>query len=236
MPALCAQVDRLEARVAKLVDLVYAVSLTSPTTIIQLQQNTTVQVNIVGFDQADRIHVPPAHIHAAFSKNPRLVEYCRWPDAERVDAAKAAPFVLEALVDLVRRAHRDPAYRNVYLDPRRADQAMVYVADGAVRPRPAAGAAAAGVAAGPQCWEARPLAEAICLLLRGRRRPPPNRGHERGAGAAPAERAGGGGVGVEPVRWRAGPLRNQRAGADGSASGEHPARATGLAQECIHFS
>ena len=48
-------------------------------------------------------------------------------DEDKTDAEKAAPYVLEALVDLVRRAHSaDPAARNIYLSPNRADQVMVY--------------------------------------------------------------------------------------------------------------
>jgi hypothetical protein len=66
-------------------------------------------------------------LRAAFTENTHLVEYCQLSDEEKVDAERAAPYVVEALVDLVKRAHTsDPAARNVYLNPRRADQVMVF--------------------------------------------------------------------------------------------------------------
>jgi hypothetical protein len=79
-------------------------------------------------------------------------------DTERTDADKAAPYVLEALLDLVRRAHRDPVYRNVYLNPKRADQVIVCLDDEErVRLQRST----------PQRWEVRPLIEAIRLLFDG---------------------------------------------------------------------
>jgi len=100
---------------------------TGPVT--NLTQVNVTQVNIKSFDGDDRIYIPVALVKAAFTENPRLMEYCRMTDDERTDADKAAPYVLEALVDLVRRAHKDPLYRNVHLNPRRADQVMVCVGD-----------------------------------------------------------------------------------------------------------
>jgi len=166
------QVDRLEAQMTELSDLVRAQMLTPAATVIQhqtnigvLQQNT-VQVNVVSFDREDRIHIPVALVKAAFTENPRLMEYCRMSDNERVDAEKAAPYVLEALVDLVRRAHRDPVYRNVYLNPKRADQVMVCLDEkGRADTEPLA---AAGSRDRPlPRWEARSLVEATRLLFDG---------------------------------------------------------------------
>ena len=65
-------------------------------------------------------------LRAAFTENARLAEYCRLDGPDQVDAEKAAPYVLEALVELVRRAHANPEARNVYLNPRRADQVLVF--------------------------------------------------------------------------------------------------------------
>jgi hypothetical protein len=123
------------------------------TTNIGIVQN--VQFNIVGFDRDDRIYIPVALVKAAFTENPRLVEYCRMSDDERVDAERAAPYVLEALVDLIRRAHRDPVYRNIYLDPRRADQVMVCLDEEGPGQKDA------------KKWEVRSLVEAIRLLFDG---------------------------------------------------------------------
>ena len=122
-------------------------------------RTTNIQVNVVGFDREDRIHIPVALVKAAFTENPRLIEYCRMSDDERTDADKAAPYVLEALLDLVRRAHRDPVYRNVYLNPQRADQVMVCLDEERVQPAFPRGKA--------QSWEIRSLIEAIRLLFDG---------------------------------------------------------------------
>jgi hypothetical protein len=88
--------------------------------------NTITQINIRSWSGEDRILIPAAMLRTAFTENARLVEYCRLSDEERVDAERAAPYVLEALVDLVKRAHADPLARNVYLSPKRADQVMVF--------------------------------------------------------------------------------------------------------------
>jgi hypothetical protein len=87
---------------------------------------TNVQINIRPWGGDDRVVIPATMLRAAFTENERLVEYCRLSDEERVDAELAAPYVMEALVDLVKRAHADPLARNVYLNPRRADQVMVF--------------------------------------------------------------------------------------------------------------
>jgi hypothetical protein len=129
--------------------------------------NIIADVTIVGFDREDRIHIPTALVKAAFTENPRLMEYCRMSDDERVDADKAAPYVLEALVDLVRRAHRDPVYRNIYLNPNRADQVMVCVEDGRLGAEGRLGADARLRQPKGQCWEIRSFVEAVRLLFDG---------------------------------------------------------------------
>jgi hypothetical protein len=87
---------------------------------------TNVQISIQPWSGEDRVVIPAAMLRAAFTENLRLAEYCRLSDEEKVDAERAAPYVLEALLDLVKRAHADPLARNVYLNPRRADQVMVF--------------------------------------------------------------------------------------------------------------
>lgn len=94
---------------------------TGPVTNIEQQQ-----INIRLWSGEDRVLIPAAMLRAAFTENPRLVEYCHLSDDEKVDAERAAPYVTEALVDLVKRAHTDPSARNVYLNPRRSDQVLVY--------------------------------------------------------------------------------------------------------------
>jgi hypothetical protein len=96
---------------------------------------------------ADRINVTLDAIAAAFSENARLREYCRLGDTEKTDPKVAPPYVLEMLMDLVKRAHADPTARNVYLNPKRADQALVCLKTGR--------------------WEVVQLAEATRLLFDG---------------------------------------------------------------------
>jgi hypothetical protein len=111
--------------------------------------NNIAQVTIRPWDgaPADRIDVPLSLIAAAFAENSRLKEYCRLGDDEKTDPKIAPPYVLEMLMDLVRRAHADPAARNVYLNPRRADQALVCLKSGR--------------------WEVIQLAEATRLIFDG---------------------------------------------------------------------
>ncbi len=74
----------------------------------------------------DRIVIPTAMLRAAFTENTRLTEYCHMGDMEKAEITTAEPYILEALMDLVKRAHVDPSARNIYLNPKRADQVMVF--------------------------------------------------------------------------------------------------------------
>lgn len=105
--------------------------------------NTTVVVN--AWDGDRRIGVELAHILAAFTDNAKLREYARMGDHELTDPAIAPPDDL--LMDLTKRAHADPAARNIYLNPRRADQVLVHKKSGT--------------------WEVLSLAEATRLLFDG---------------------------------------------------------------------
>jgi len=173
MQALTLQNASLQAQVGRLADMmekqltVRASSdgAASPTpqigtlnAVIDARTTNNIQVNVIGFDREDRIRIPAALVKAAFTENPRLMEYCRMTDDDRTNAEKAAPYVLEALVDLVRRAHKDPVYRNVYLNPKRADQVMVCLDDEeSTLPQRST----------PQRWEVRSLVDAIRILFDG---------------------------------------------------------------------
>ena len=104
-------------------------------------------INIHAWDGDRRIGVDLAHIMAAFAENAKLQEYARLGDHELVDPGIAPPYVTELFMDLTKRAHADPAARNVYLNPRRADQVLVHKKNGA--------------------WEVLPLASATRLLFDG---------------------------------------------------------------------
>lgn len=107
--------------------------------------NTTITIN--AWDGNQRIGVELAQIMAAFADNTKLREYAKLGDHELTDPEIAPPYVTELLMDLTKRAHADPAARNVYLNPRRADQVLVHKKSGA--------------------WEVLPLLEATRLLFDG---------------------------------------------------------------------
>ena len=109
--------------------------------------NTTNIVNIHPWDGDRRINVSVAEIAAAFAENGRLREYTGYNDHELADHKIASPNVVELLMDLVRRGHASPESRNVYLNPRRADQVLVHMKDGK--------------------WEVMELARATRLLFDG---------------------------------------------------------------------
>jgi hypothetical protein len=109
--------------------------------------NNTQVINILPWDGDRRIAVGLAEIAAAFAENGRLKEYARLGDHELTDPEIAPPYVTELLMDLTKRAHADPAARNVYLNPRRADQALVHMKSGK--------------------WEVLPLADATRLMFDG---------------------------------------------------------------------
>jgi hypothetical protein len=115
---------------------------------------TTTQINqiinfrpTVAWDGDARIAVSVAQIAAAFAENARLKEYTHLEEHQLTDPEIAPPYVAELLMDLTKRAHADPTARNVYLNPRRADQALVHMATGK--------------------WEVLPLVEATRLIFDG---------------------------------------------------------------------
>ena len=143
------------AQITKLTALVERLAMSSPAAqpiqhVGQVNNgavtNNTV-VNINAWDGDRRIGVELAHILAAFADNAKLREYARMGDHELTDPTIAPPYVTELLMDLTKRAHADPAARNVYLNPRRADQALVHKKSGT--------------------WEVLPLAEATRLIFDG---------------------------------------------------------------------
>jgi hypothetical protein len=87
------------------------------------------EVEIVPWSDETPLRVTTEHMKEAFAKNPVLREYASFNAAEMTDPKKAPPFVMEVLMDLVRRGHEAPETRNVQLNPARADQARVKTAD-----------------------------------------------------------------------------------------------------------
>ena len=87
-------------------------------------QMTFNSVNVIPFTSEQPVLVPVEMVQAAFTENEKLREYCASGNIH-LDADKSAPYILEALMEFVRRAHKDPAQRNVYMNPKRADQVLI---------------------------------------------------------------------------------------------------------------
>jgi hypothetical protein len=96
-------------------------------TINNTTYNNTQNITIQPWNRdEDRIVIPASMLRAAFTENPKLVEYCRMSAAQQSDKDEAMPYMIEALIDLVKRAHKEPSARNAYLSPSRADMVMVF--------------------------------------------------------------------------------------------------------------
>jgi hypothetical protein len=89
--------------------------------------NVVAQIHIHSWGGDAPLRVPSEMIAAAFTENAQLAEYCEMGDHDKADEEKSKPYIVEALMELTKRAHVDPVYRNVYLNPNRSDQAMVCV-------------------------------------------------------------------------------------------------------------
>jgi DNA-directed RNA polymerase subunit RPC12/RpoP len=111
------------------------------------QQNIKIDVVVAPWDDKRAIAVGVQEVIAAFAENTRLQEYARMSDYQLTDPEIAPPYVAEMLTDLVRRVHKDPTTRNIYLNPRRADQVLIHLRDGG--------------------WEVRAYASASQALLDG---------------------------------------------------------------------
>ena len=98
--------------------------------------NTNVTINITPWDDADCIKVTREQLEKSFLENKSLQEYVGLNYDGKTDSDKAPTYVGEFLVDQTIRSHGDPAARNVYLSPNRADQGLVFQRDGNWEIRP----------------------------------------------------------------------------------------------------
>jgi hypothetical protein len=140
--------DRLHAQVAKLTEMLTTGAITPsapmPSQRVEgvgagaavvngsVTQNITKieKIEIRAWDPQRPVSISVPDILAAFTENPRLREYSQMPDHALVDPETAPPYVLELMTDLVKRGHADPASRNIYLNPKRADQVLVHMKGG----------------------------------------------------------------------------------------------------------
>lgn len=97
--------------------------------VVNVNINAVVHIHPWGSDEG-KVAVTPGMLNEVFSNSQRLRDYCRFDCADLMDVGKALAYVTEGLVELARRAHSAPEARNIYLNPRRADQALVFTPRG----------------------------------------------------------------------------------------------------------
>lgn len=119
------------------------VNQTSVVNNIQVMQTIT----ITPWDGGRCISVDAADVAAAFAGSARLQSYAKMDVHIQSDSKVAPPYVIEMLTTLVKQRHADPTARNVYMNPRRADQVLALMSSGR--------------------WEVLPLVDATRLLLGG---------------------------------------------------------------------
>jgi hypothetical protein len=110
--------------------------------------NNTVNNNVVHIHPWDGprcINIDFKMIKDIFAENEKLREFTRMGELGMADPRTAHPYVIELLMELIKRAHAEPAGRNIYLNPNRADQVLVLKKD--------------------NHWEVLPLLEATKALL-----------------------------------------------------------------------
>jgi hypothetical protein len=149
---------RLEAMTAMMQQMVLAlagVQGAGPAVPASVQHNN-VQINapvvtnnfviqgLVPWDGPQRIRISVEDVLEVFASNPRLVEYSKMREHEMTDPVNI-PYAAELFTKLAIRAHDAQNSRNIYLDPNRSDQAMVYLEVGN--------------------WAAAPLMDAIRLIF-----------------------------------------------------------------------
>ena len=94
---------------------------------IRTQNNMVTSQTTINISPWGReIYFSAQALEAAFAESETLQRYCHIGYKARADAEEAAPYVQEALMSLVKRVHQDPQERNVYLNPKRTDQVLIY--------------------------------------------------------------------------------------------------------------
>lgn len=101
----------------------------APQTVTNIGAINTVinqQIHIHPWNSDRPLQVSVEMIAAAFAENKQLVEFCESGDHAMADYQLSGKYIVEAFMDLTKRAHQNPAARNIRLNPHRADQALVF--------------------------------------------------------------------------------------------------------------
>lgn len=104
-----------------------SVTINGNATIVEQQIVTNI---IVPWDSDRRFDISAAQMAAAFAENTLLREYAQMPDHQLTDPDLSPPYITEMFVDFVKRGHTDPTSRNIYINPRHADQVLVHLQTG----------------------------------------------------------------------------------------------------------
>ncbi len=127
---------RIEARLIEMAELLKekpnntTVNTVVNTTVTNQHTNNISVVGIRPWDGEQRIYLAASQMAAAFTENAKLREYTKLGDYAMVDKDIGFPYVMEIFMDLVKRAHTEPESRNIYLNPKRADQVLVFNKEG----------------------------------------------------------------------------------------------------------
>jgi hypothetical protein len=118
----------MQAQLAQLVGQRVPSTAAAPRTVTinTVNNNVIAQINIHPWGGDRPVRVPVEMIATAFAENTQLIEFCELGDHAMADYKLSGKYIVEALMDLTRRAHQDPTSRNICLNPSRADQALVF--------------------------------------------------------------------------------------------------------------
>jgi hypothetical protein len=110
---------------------------------------TSNNFTIHSWDSKDRLVVSLDLLKTAFRESEMLREYCDLPEKNRFEPEFVNTYVLEALMAVIRQAHRSSDCQNIRANPSRADLVQVLTRNGG------------------EHWEILTLVEAVKLLFRG---------------------------------------------------------------------
>lgn len=94
------------------------------------QVNQVNQVQIALWSNESKLSLSASDVAEAFAGSARIKEYESLGTDQQTNMEIATPYVLDLFMTLTKKAHEDPAARNVCLSSKRADQALVHVSAG----------------------------------------------------------------------------------------------------------
>ncbi len=133
------EIGSLKDQIAELTSLLKNSAVLSPTgsnnnntTINTVNSNNMVNNGVQLYQTINiaqwggEFYISAQMLEMLFAENETLQRFGHIGVEGRTDPEEAAPYVQEALKSLVKQQHRDPQQRNVYLNPKRHDQVLVF--------------------------------------------------------------------------------------------------------------